>query len=436
MKKLLLSAIAGASFLNITAQELSIDALIRPRFEYRHGFQDVAPDGAEGSAFVSQRSSLLIGYKDSKISTFIDLQDVSVWGDRPQLARDGGNTFRVNQAWAEIQLKNGWSTKIGRQILSYDDQRILGGLGWAQQQRTHDAGLIKYKKNSLKLDLGFAFNQNVEGNFDNIFNATGAGGPIFQYKAMQYAHLSGKLSEKLKGSFLFINNTFQDREATPTPGVTAPTTGTNSRQTTGIYAQYNDGKFGLTGSAYYQSGEFASNEINAFQASLFGTYKVGKTLKLIGLGGEILSGDDNGLSDGETKSFFPLFGTNHKFNGYQDFFFVGRHANNVGLIDINAKAVFKTSATSSLTSALHYFSAADSPSGAESYLGTSVDLVFKQKINNYSSVIVGYSQSFLGSDFADSRAGGDADDIQNWGWVMLIIKPNLFKWKKPAEPAK
>ncbi len=443
MKKLLLGIITGVSVVNATAQELSIDAMIRPRFEYRNGFQDVALDGAEGSAFVSQRSSLLVGYKDSKISAFLDFQDVSVWGDRPQLARDGGDTFRVNQAWAEIQLGKGWSTKVGRQTISYDDQRIFGALGWAQQQRTHDAGILRYKTSSLKLDAGFAFNQNAERNADggqtanggNIFVASGPAVPLFQYKAMQYLHVNNKFSDNFSGSFLFINNTFQDVGSESVAGV--DTAGLNSRQTTGVYGDYKQGKFGLTGSAYYQFGEVGSNELSAFQASLNGTYKVGETLKLIGLGAEILSGDDNGTDDGEIDSFFPLFGTNHKFNGYQDFFFVGRHANTVGLIDVNAKAVFKTGKSSSFIPAIHYFSAAKTPSGVDSYLGTAIDLVFKQKINSYANVIVGYSQSFLDSDFADGRAGGEADDIQNWGWVMLTIKPNLFKWKKPvAEPAK
>ncbi|WP_010523421.1 alginate export family protein [Aquimarina agarivorans] len=471
MKKshLLISALLGLGLYSASAQELSIDAMIRPRFEYRHGFQDVAPDGVEPAAFVSQRSSLLVKYSDSKITAFLDFQDVSVWGDRPQLSANDDPTnqtgFLVNQAWAEIKLGNkGWSTKLGRQLLSYDDQRILGGLGWAQQQRTHDVALFRYKKSSLKLDVGFAFNQERDGgnNFNTIFNGRGLGGQIFQYKAMQFAHLSGKLSENFKGSFLFMNNTFQDRETIPaveaTPGnltsfpIVLPTPasparsvttdGTSSRQTTGFYGAYNVPNFTLTGSVYYQFGKFNKNvDISAYQASLFAGYKPSSgAFKLIGLGAEILSGDKDGVGGGETTAFFPLFGTNHKFNGFQDFFYVGRHANDVGLIDIHLKSVIKTGAKSKLIGFVHNFSAADARDGMDSNLGTSVDLVYVQGITPYANIKVGYSQSFLGDDFANARAsrGNDipleADSNQSWGWVMITVNPNIFKWKKEAAP--
>ncbi len=443
MKKshLLTGALLGLGLYSATAQELSVDAMIRPRFEYRHGFIDPASKDQEPSAFVSQRSSLLLKYTDSKITAFLDFQDVSVWGDRPQLARDGGDTFRVNQAWAEIKLGNGFSTKLGRQILSYDDQRILGGLGWAQQQRTHDVALLKYKKESFKLDIGFAFNQNGETLSNTNFTPSGAGVPVFQYKAMQFLHASGKLSENLKGSFLFLNNSFQN------PTVDGdPTPGTSSRQTTGVYWDYSTSNFTLTGSGYYQFGQFTDTvDINAFQASLFAGYKPSKgAFKLIGLGGEILSGDENGISDGETDSFFPLFGTNHKFNGFQDFFYVGRHPNSVGLIDIYLKSVIKTGAKSKLIGFVHNFSAAEAPSGFDKNLGTSIDLVFSQGITPYANIKIGYSHSFLEDDYLalDTRPGdasnaipnGQGADAQNWGWVMLTIKPNLFKWKKEAAP--
>lgn len=431
--KLLIGAIAGLGLYSATAQELSIDAMIRPRFEYRHGFQDVIQDGAEPAAFVSQRSSLITKYSDSKITVLLDLQDVSVWGDRPQLSAndDPGNQtgFGVNRAWAQIGLGKGWATKVGRQFLSYDDQRIFGALGWQQQQRTHDAALLRYSKEGYKLDIGFAFNQETDGgnNTNTLFSNRGLGAPIFQYKAMQFLHASKKW-DNFKGSFLFINNAFQND---PTTG--DPTPGTTQRQTTGVYGDYSKNKFGFTFSSYYQFGEFGANDLSAFQGMVFGSYKPGSgAFKLLGLGAEILSGNDNGApSNGTNNAFFPLFGTNHKFNGFQDFFFVGRHANNVGLIDVSAKAVLKTGAKSKLVGFAHYFSAAaDTADDFDSYLGTSIDLVYIKGITPYANIKVGYSHSFLADDFANSRANNNPSDTQNWGWVMLTVNPNLFKWKK------
>ena len=87
-----------------------------------------------------------------------------VWGENRQILPDDQNdSFAVFEAWANINLGKGWSTKLGRQVISYDDQRIFGGLDWAQQGRNHDAGLLKYKKDKFILDIGLAFSQD----FDN-----------------------------------------------------------------------------------------------------------------------------------------------------------------------------------------------------------------------------------------------------------------------------
>ena len=144
-----------------------------------------------------------------------------------------------------------------------------------------------------------------------------------------------------------------------------------------------------------------------------------------------MSGDDAD-SVGENEAFFPLFGTNHKFNGFQDFFYVGRHANNVGLIDLNAKAVFKTGPKSKVLTKLHYFSGASETD----YLGTSLDVVYTQGITPYANIKLGFSNTLLDDDFADARVRSsteEASSIQSWGWIMLTVKPNLFKWKKEPQ---
>ncbi|SEM22104.1 hypothetical protein SAMN04487910_4447, partial [Aquimarina amphilecti] len=44
------------------AQELSIDADIRPRAEYLRGFGNLVPSGVDAAIFVQQRSRLKFGY--------------------------------------------------------------------------------------------------------------------------------------------------------------------------------------------------------------------------------------------------------------------------------------------------------------------------------------------------------------------------------------
>ncbi|MDH7444188.1 alginate export family protein [Aquimarina sp. 2201CG14-23] len=416
------------------AQELSIDADIRPRLEYSHGFGNLIPSGADAALFVQQRSRLKFGYKADKFGAYISVQDVSVWGDTPQIAAaDGNNSFSLAQAWIDFKFGNGWSTKLGRQALSYDDQRILGGLDWAMQGRFHDAALIQYKNETgLKLDVGFSFNQNGVSRVNTLFdpNNNGNARAVFDYKGMAYLWLH-KDWKTFSGSLLFANNSYQNLD---TDGQT-PIDGTVNRQTFGTHlvAKPTKGlKFALN--LYAQTGKFTETvDLAAYNAGLEVTYKPGKTL--YGIGAELLSGDDNGGSDGEIKSFFPIFGTNHKFNGYMDYFYVGNHANNVGLQDIYAKVVVKTGTSNSLLAKLHYFSAAEDIAGTnDKYLGTELDVVFTQKILPYATLKIGYSQMFAGDSMEVLKGITNPSGLQNWGWAMLIVKPNFLKWNsKPKE---
>ncbi|WP_282043629.1 alginate export family protein [Winogradskyella flava] len=407
-------------FINSNAQ-LKIDADIRPRFEYRHGFGNLFPDDAEPAAFVVQRSRINFNYQIDKLTMMMSFQDVSVWGDTRQIdATDSNNSFSLFQAWVNYKLNENWSTKLGRQIISYDDQRIFGGLDWAMQGRFHDAALLKYSKGTFKADIGFAFSQENQQLENNGFFLQGT----FTYKAMQYAYLK-KNWDKVSASFLFLNTGFQNFS-----GVNDDEPdGVFYRQTTGSYFIFPIDAVKFMGSAYYQSGK--SNEttdLSAYQVSLEANYKPGKTL--FGLGFEILSGTD-ASGNSTNNSFFPLYGTNHKFNGFMDYFYVGNHANNVGLNDIYAKVIFKTGKKSTLLAKAHYFGANASLSNDEdSYLGTEIDFVFTQNLIKDVKLNIGYSHMFASDSMSLIKDGRPNDNTNNWAWAQLTITPTLFKAKK------
>jgi len=404
--------------INITAQTLEVDADLRARFEYRHGFNNLFPNDVEPAAFVNQRTRLNIGYKTEKLELFVAMQDVSIWGDTRQiLAIDGNDSFSLFQAWGQLQLNENWSTKLGRQVISYDDERIFGGLDWAMQGRFHDAAIVKYKRDSFMLDVGGAFSQQQEKNEGNAFTIQG----FFTYKSMQYAYLK-KSWEKSSASFLFLNTGFQNF----TGAANDIPDGVSYRQTAGSYFKFPIQNINFSGSAYYQFGEVnTTTDLAAYQVSLEGTYKTDKIL--YGLGLEVLSGTDQD-GDSKNKSFFPLYGTNHKFNGFMDYFYVGNHANSVGLNDVYAKAVITTGEKSNLLIKGHYFTSnADLTGDADKYLGTELDLVFTQKLMPFVKLNVGYSHMFASESMSLVKGGRPNDNTNNWGWVQLIINPNLFK---------
>ncbi|MFS4455100.1 alginate export family protein [Maribacter sp. 2304DJ31-5] len=401
----------------MASAQLTVDADIRARFEYRHGFGNLFPDNADPASFVVQRSRLNIGYTEQRLKLFLSVQDVSTWGDTRQiLSNDGNDSFALFQAWAQVYMDEKWSIKAGRQVISYDNQRIFGGLDWAMQGRFHDAALIKYKDDGFIADFGFAFNQQNISSEGTAFNILGA----FTYKTMQYAYLKKKW-ENASASFLFLNNGFQKFDIINNPD------GTFNRQTTGTYFEFPIESIKFSGSAYYQFGKAAADiDLSAYQFSLEGSYKPNKTLYALGF--ELLSGtDQNG--DNKNKSFFPLYGTNHKFNGFMDYFYVGNHANNVGLNDLYAKMVFSTGEKSSFLLKGHYFAAnADLSNGADKYLGTELDVVFNQKLMKGVTLNLGYSHMFAAESMSLIKGGRPYDNTNNWAWAQLSIKPNLITW--------
>lgn len=400
------------------AQTLDLDADVRSRFEYRHGYGNLFPDGAKPATFVTQRSRLNTGYFSDNLRVMLCIQDVSTWGDTRQLdPSDTNHSLSLFQAWAEIGLLEKFSVKLGRQVISYDDQRIFGEVDWAMQGRFHDALLLKYKNDSFSMDAGLAFSQEEESLLGSRYDITG----FYTYKTMQYLY-ARKTFQNLQLSFLFLNNGFQkyeDEEKSVADGV-------YNRQTTGFYFRYPLRKWKFSGSFYYQFGE-ASPEIDlsAYQFSLNGEYTM--AAGTLGAGIEVLSGTDM-QGTGDSHSFFPLYGTNHKFNGFMDYFYVGNHADNVGLNDIYVKYLFKFSASTLLLKGHYFTSNADLSPGESQYLGTEFDLVFGKEILKNVFLNLGYSHMFPSDSMGTVKGGISSDNTNNWAWVQLKITPKLLRF--------
>ena len=402
-----------------TYSQLKLDAEIRPRFEYRHGFGTLFPDNTDPAAFVSQRTRLKMNYNVEAFSFYLSLQDIRTWGDVPQLVISDNSGLSVHQAWTKIKLDTDFAVKLGRQEIVYDDSRIFGNVDWAQQARSHDVALLQYNKGSSRFDIGFAFNQDGQSLTGTTLTTANT------YKAFQYAwyHEDWK---NFSASFLFLNNGLQFIDAG-----NADNNETRYSQTLGAHMKYGKGKWKFLGNFYYQFGnDVANNDLSAFLLALDANYTVSKSVKL-GLGVEILSGNDNGApSNGKNKAFNPFYGTNHKFNGYLDYFYVGNHIDNVGLQDIYINSNFKLNSKSNLLLAYHNFSAeADLTGTDKKQLGGELDMVYSYKIQKAITLKIGYSHLFP-SEGMEILKGNFDGNTNNWGWVMLAVKPSLFSSSK------
>jgi len=412
----------------LNAQEFGISGELRPRFEARHGYKTLASPEDDAATFVSQRARINLNYSSEKFNVFFSLQNVRVWGDVSTLSKSDKYGITFHEAWAQYFFNPRFSVKLGRQEIIYDDHRIFGSVGWAQQARSHDALILKIKTGEKgKLDLGFALNANGETLFDEAY-------AVNQYKSFQYAWYHTVFNENLALSLLFLNNGLPYDRINGSEDIEQKTT---YSQTIGGRLTYNKGIFNVDGATYIQTGKSPNSaknnkvDLSAYYFTVNARFKITDNFSL-GAGGEFLSGNDQGSSNTKNKAFTPFYGTNHKFNGWMDYFYVGNHIGSVGLIDINAPIAYKKNKFSAVLIP-HFFSAQGSVlntdnSKADSYLGTEVDLVLGYNLLKNVMFKIGYSQMFA-TETMEILKGGSKDETNNWAWAMITFKPNFFQTK-------
>ncbi len=430
MKQLfILNVLALLSLLTAQGQEadrkFTLSGEVRPRYEMRNGFGTLLSDQQEAGQFVSQRTRINANYEQDALKIGISLQDISIWGDRPTLSKNANNQLGVHQAWALYMFDPLWAIKVGRQELSYDDQRIFGAVGWAQQARSHDAALLQFNNNkSFKAHFGITYNQEGEKSIDTAYP--------YMNKAMQYLWLNTN-TEELYLSFLLLNNGTQSAS-------TDIELNTRYSQTYGFFVRNNKNKnWDLGASAYYQGGKgFNNTKISAYYFAAHVNKALSSTIK-VGVGAEILSGTDQDETDGKNHSFNPLYGTNHKFNGLMDFFYVGNHANNVGLQDFYAKIAYKKNKLSTDLTA-HMFNANGNifkqtdllgaqKTKMDNYLGLELDWTIAYVVSSSFKVQAGYSHMFASNSMIELKRNSltaKYKDNGGWAWLMLAFTPKFL----------
>lgn len=430
MKRIyILSIFCSLFFLSevIKAQNIKISGELRPRFELRNGYKSLMPDATDPAAFISQRTRLNAFYGDDNFKFYLSLQDVRVWGDVNQLNTSDVNGTSIHEAWGEVKFTKALSLKVGRQEIIYDDHRIFGNVGWAQQARSHDAAIFKFKANkNHDIHLGFAYNA-IKESLTRV-DYIGMG----NYKAMQFIHYHGQFN-KLGVSILELYNG-KAFDADTSAAVTKEEIAWSL--TIGPRLTYKADKFKANAAFYYQGGKNAANvDLGASYFAADVNFSIVKNFTF-GLGFEYLSGTaskDKGA--GTDNSFTPLYGTNHKFNGWMDYFYVGNHGGNVGLTDVYVPLKYKYKKWFFVLIP-HYFTSSATISQMENGawvdydngLGTELDFTFGYNMSKAIKMQAGYSQMFA-TESMQVLKGGNYNNTNNWAWVMFTFKPVFFDKK-------
>lgn len=406
---------------NLNAQSLTFSGEIRPRYEFRHGYKTIIPDGNSAANFISQRTRLNLSYGSKMFKFGIALQNVRVWGDVPQLNSSDVYGTAIHQAWGEMIFSKKLAFKIGRQEISYDDQRIFGGVDWTQQARSHDAAIFKYRPNkTTEIDVGIAQNAQSETLYKTDYL-------VSNYKTFQYIWYHERFS-KTGLSLLFLNNGMPYNELNKSQTVVYS-------QTYGGRFTYKSNPLKFNASFYYQGGRNKLDKtLSAEYAAAGVTYSLPSEFTF-GLGGEYLSGTsskEQALNQTD-KSFKPFYGTNHKFDGWMDYFYVGNFMYSNGLFDVSLPLTQKVN---KFTFKLipHYFLAAAKVSALQgnqtwsdyrSTLGTEIDFSANYNFSKDVSVSGGYSQ-MVPTQTLQVLKGGNYKNSNNWAWLMLTFKPTFF----------
>lgn len=417
VKKALVLGALTLGAMNLNAQ-ITYNAQYLGRAEYRHGYGNLADTSQTPGAFMSQRLRFGGVYTNDKFKINFSAQDIRTWGSVANAAIDTKGFLSIYEANVDLLFSKKWSSKIGRQAIAYDDDRIFGSLDWAMQGRRHDAAILKYEDSTWKVHGGVAYNQDAEANKYIPYSVTN------NYQNFEYLWVN-KLLGKNNISLLFLNKVDAVKAYT---------------QTIGLRDEFKTDKLNLLGYAYYQTGVAGTKTVAAYDVCAEIGYKPFKGF-LVTLGAELLSGTsqtDTANLKKFNNSFNPFFGTNHRFNGYMDYFYVGNHANSVGLMDGYLRLSYaKNKFIYSLNG--HYFNAAADVrdlkqlteyKAMDANLGGEVDFTLLYNYTDGVSLQGGYSQFFGTTTLKTLRGVGSIATNSNWAYIMLIVRPGKISFPK------
>lgn len=407
---------------------IDISAQIRPRFEYRNGAYLPLQDGDAPAILVNNRTRLNFEYNNAdRLKVYVSLQNVNIWGQAPQIqATDKTGGMSVFEAYVAFPLAEQVNIKLGRQVIALDDDRIFGSLDWHPAGRSHDAVNINWAPNEDFTLRGFiAYNQSAASPLNVNFpkGQYFSGGQDYQHLEALHAHYSIAPTQQL--SFLFANLGYKVDAAKA-----------NNMQTFGAHYTGKSDEVTYGATAYLQTGKNAAGvSKSAYMFALNAGYRFSPIFALTA-GLDYLSGNASDDTSGKDKAFNPFSGTNHKFYGFMDYYFVGAPGSNnapaQGLLNPYLTANVRTGEKSNLSATYHFFApAAKYQVGTKKHssYGSEIDLVYSLKVQPFVGLQLGYSTYFVNDGTKALKGTPNPRAYQDWLWCSLNINPKIFSAK-------
>jgi hypothetical protein len=409
--------------------QLNISAEIRPRGEIDNGAVVPLIDTLNARYYVSQRTRLSFDFQKSIFQLRLTAQDVRIWGTGDIYTATGifGSTSGLDfhEAWLKIKIAKNTIVKIGRQVLAYDNQRLISKRNWNQFGVAYDALLIKHSQHNWNFDLALSYNTLMN-------NKTGK--PEFSDEFFFNTNLIKTFN------FLRINKSFGKHVNSSLLLVAAGFTKANNPEiifltgTYGLYTKISFEYFELPFDIYYQNGKAQSGkEVSAFAFGLSPKAVLGPVN--LGIGADYLSGDNANNSDynEKEKTFNKFYGAGFMYHGWMNYYvYIKGSTKNGGLIDVYPNISWAIAEQHKLDIQAHFFSLAQSVLIGDNIindknLGTEIDTRYTFILKEDFKLNVGLSYYFTTDTFIKVKAGEMANINQPyWIWTMLTYTPNIF----------
>ena len=250
----------------------------------------------------------------------------------PQTFRTQGHgpesdTIDLHQAYFTIGNHKEFplSVKIGRQELTYGEERLVGAFGWNNIGRVFDAAKVRWQNEWFGADF---FTSRVVIPEDDRFNVDND----YDWFSGVYATSAKIPKHTLDVYFLARNSSTQAIAAEPSPQFPQPSA--RDIYTIGIRLKSKPGELGnwdYSVEGAYQFGNFRDTRLvvgsasprldhAAYMAVVQAGYTFADAWAKPRLGAEYDYGSgDSNPTDNKHETFENLFPTNHKFYGYMDF---------------------------------------------------------------------------------------------------------------------
>lgn len=377
-------------------------------------FDDDTSTDSKDDDFLLSRIRLAVDLKPNEIiRLYFQLQDSHQFEtDVPAAFRIGPaareDRVDIYQAFADVKPLPDvpLTVRAGRQILTYGNQRLVGGFGWSNTSRSFNAVKVMYDREWFFLD---AFGSNVVIPEDRHFNTESHDDNFFGLYGGWREFPGGVLE-----AYLFIRD--DDRAG---QGREIYTFGTRLQgncpaneaidYSVELIAQIGDLPAGVDQEAF------------AAHVGAGYTFKNNPHTPRLGIEYNFSTGDDD-PADGDKETLDNLFPTNHLHYGYMDLFSL-RNIHNLRL-SASAKPVEKVTVKADL----HFFWLDDTSDawynagggvvrpatpGADDFVGEEIDLTAIYKHNTHLAFMAGYSHFFAGDFVEDTGTDDDAD------WLYL-----------------